>query len=125
MTLLKIICVIVVVAVAAYCFYAAFNGLFPFGGGDGDGFGVVSLIDPKDITEPDSVSEPPLVIEINENRIIYNEDEISFDELEIIIKKYGNDEYGWTIRDVYRADKDTFDKVRGLLANNDIFFAEE
>jgi len=124
---LAIFKVLPVIAVAAlvYCAIAYFNGLFPFGGGDGEGIGV-SLIDPKYVVDHESVSEPPsLVIEIHENRIIYNGEEISLDELEIIIAKYSGDEYGWTILDVYRADKDTFDKVKELLANNNIFFAEE
>ena len=128
----------VAIAAVGYFLFAGLSGLWPFWPGDGDGYGdgdgdgtgtaIVSVVDSDDTehaAEPEPAGDPPsLVIEIHEDKIIYDGEEISLYELEDILKRHESGEHGWTLRDAYRADKDTFDRVRELLADNGIFFAE-
>ena len=132
--------VIIIIVVICYFLYAFFNGLWPFGTGGGEGdsdAGVTdngvteSVIDvvetnvPQDGDNGNDIELPVLIIEISEDRIIYNENEVSLEELETILLTYGNPDDIWEIHDVYRAEKAVFDEVKQLLQKLDIVFREQ
>jgi len=126
-TVLTIIAIIAVIAVVAYGIYAFRNGRFPFGGGTGDGDGAteIPIVTEETIQEPVTVDEPQsLLIEIHENKIIYDEDELLLDELEKILQEFENTNFIWTLQDTYRAEKSVYNDVKELLEKLNIVFRE-
>ena len=134
--------VILAIAVVAYLLYAFVSGLFPFGGmGSGDGTGDASAIivvdEPEVIEELDAADEtvaveeveiaeetPSLVIEISEDRLIFNDEVVTFDELEEILRRYAGTEDIWELHDVFRADRATYERVRELLRMHDVVYRQ-
>ena len=69
--------------------------------------------------------EPPSsLIKIHNDKILYEDEEISLERLEEILLKYKDNEYIWEIRDVFQADKSTFDSVIDILKKLNMIFAE-
>jgi len=66
----------------------------------------------------------PLIIEINENKIIFNEKEISLTDLEQIILEYNKPDSIWELHDIHQATKTIYDEVTDLLKKHDIVFRE-
>ena len=128
--LTKILIVLIIVAViVGGVLLANHFGIWPFGSGfgDGDGDGTVnSPVTDQEDTQEVVVSErpPSLLIEIKEDVIIYDDNEVTLDELEAILKKYEGIDYIWTLQDSYRAYKLTYDNVSELLEKYDIVFRE-
>jgi hypothetical protein len=65
---------------------------------------------------------PPLLIEIEEDRIIYDGKEVSLSELEDILREYENTEYVWELRDTRQAVKRVYDEAAQLLDKYNIPF---
>ena len=123
--LAKIALPIVVVIVAGYLVYAYVTGLFPFSGtGDGDiegGTPAHELIEEEVIV----IDEPPsLIIEISGNQIMYNDEVISLEQLEEVLRRYATVADIWELHDVYRAERATYESVRELLRRHDVVFRE-
>ena len=121
---LAIIIIVVVVLSITHC---GGDGGFPFVGSSGEGEGVVFVFAedsqlPDNVYFPDEI--PITLIEIHEDRIIYDNDEITLDELSVILARFRGTEYTWTLTDAFRADKATFDSVRELLRENYLPVAE-
>jgi len=75
---------------------------------------------------PESLERPPsLMIEIREDRIVYNYEEVSLAALEAVLVEFGNLEDIWILKDAFHADKYTYDKVRALLTELTVLFAEQ
>ena len=131
--LAKIALFAALIVVIGYLAYAFFTGMFPFGGaGHGDGEAeaeapaYIELEEESEIVdEPDIVIEPPPpVIEISEDRIIFNGEEISIEDLEEVLRRYAGLEEVWELHDIYRADRATYEKVRELLRTHDIAYRQ-
>jgi hypothetical protein len=126
----KILIVLIVAAViVGGALLASHFGLWPFGRGSGDGDGdgtVVSPVNNQEDVQEVEVSELPqsLLIEIREESIIYDNAEISLDDLETILQRYEGVDHAWTLQDTYRADKSTYDSVKNLLEKYDMVFRE-
>ena len=107
-------------------------GIWPFGSGvgDGEGDGTVDspITDPEvvpDIQDIEVIERPQsLVIEINEEKIMYNGEEITLDDLEAVLQQFESLEDVWTLEDSYRAEKSVYDNVKDLLVKYDMAFRE-
>ena len=129
--LTKIVLLVAIVAIIAYLIYAFIAGVFPFGGA-GHGEAEVEAPayvaieeEPETAEEPDIVTQPPsLVIEISEDRIIYDGEVISLEDLEEVVRKFAGIEDIWELHDVYRADRATYESVRDLLRTHDVAYRE-
>ena len=129
-----IVCLIIAAVVVGGALLLNHLGVWPFGSGigDGDGDGTVDspLTDPEEAPEVDvqdiEVVERPqsLLIEINEEKIMYNGEEISLDELESVLQQFESLDDIWTLEDSYRADKSIYDEVKDLLVKYDMAFRE-
>ena len=115
------------------CFIAVIIGIVFFAISRGRGSGGNGLI--SDIFEYDEVishdtqeeheeviESPLLIIEIHEDRIYYNNIEVTLYELEEIL--IANSDDTWEVYDAYRAHRTTFEAVTELLTRFDIFFRE-
>lgn len=127
--LVKFALPIAVIVVIGYLVFAFFTGSFPFGTGLGDGDGeaieseYATAQEEPEIEEPDIIEEPPsLIIEISEDRIIYEGEEISIEDLEKILRRYAYIQDIWEIHDVYRADRATYERVRELFRTHDVVY---
>jgi len=65
-----------------------------------------------------------LIIEIIENRIIFNNEDITLTELESIILEYIDSNYVWEIHDTHKASKAVYDDVIDLFNENGVAFRE-
>ena len=122
---------IAVVVVVGYLIYAYIAGAFPFGDtGHGDGEieapAYIEIEEKPEIDdEPDITTQPPsLVIEISEDRIIYNDEVISLEDLEEVLRRYAIYADIWELHDVYRADRATYESVRELLRRHDVVYRQ-
>ena len=129
--LIKFALPVAVVVAIGYLVYAFFAGLFPFGGMEhGDGEAVApeyaTVYEEPEIEEPDIIMEEPpsLIIEISEDRIIYDGEEISIEDLEEVLRRYANTQDIWELHDVYRADRATYERVRELLRTHDVAYRQ-
>ena len=117
----KILLVCFIAAViAGVLFFVNTRGL-----GLGSGNGLISSEEEviSDILEQEETTIPPLLlIEIREDRIYYNDIEVTLSELEAIL--IANLDDIWEIYDAYRAYRITFENVRELLTRLDIVFRE-
>ena len=123
--LIKVALPIAVVVIAGYLVYAYITGLFPFGStGDGDiegGTPAYELIEEEIIV----IEEPPsLIIEVSGDQIIYNDEAISLEQLEEVLRRYATVADIWELHDVYRAERATYESVRELLRRHDVVFRE-
>ena len=130
--LAKIALPVFAVVVIGYLIYAFITGAFPFGA-NGQGQGEVIAPEysqeeeeePKMVEEEPPVEEPPsLIIEISEDRIIYDGEVISLGELEEVLRRYASIADIWELHDVYRAHRATYESVRELLRRHDIAYRE-
>lgn len=148
-----IIIAAITLAILGYLVYAFFAGKFPFGGvgsgGNGNSGSEFSLsqqetsesvnsVVSEDIDEPVIANDivdsdnsavadtpPSLLIEVREDRISYDNKEISIEELEEIFAKYNTDENIWILEDTYHADKSTYSEVLELLNKYGFAFQEK
>jgi len=129
-----IICLVVAAVIVGGALLLNHFGIWPFGSGigDSDGEGTVDspITDPEEAPEIDLedliVVERPqsLVIEINEEKIMYNDEEITLDDLEALLQQFEGLEDIWTLEDSYRAEKAVYDSVKDLLVKYDMAFRE-
>jgi len=124
-----LICLVIAAVIVGAAFALNHFGIWPFGSGIGDGDGEGTVESP--VTDQDEEQEvivterpPSLLIEIRENKVIYDGDEVTLDELETILQKFVDIDEIWTIQDAYRATKSTYDDVKELLVKHDLVFAE-
>ena len=106
------------------CFIAAIiTGVVFFinsrGRGLGDNGLTYSTPEIPEVQEPET---PLLLIEIREDRIYYNNIEVTLDELEEIL--IANPDDIWEIYDAHHADLATFRTVTELLTRLDIVFRD-
>ena len=96
------------------------------GAGAGGNGGIIPVMSvQEDTSETHTPNTPPsILIEVHEDRIMYNEYEISLEELEIVLFQFQNTEDIWELNDAFRANKSTFDDVRTLLRKHNITFVE-
>lgn len=112
-----------IVAAVGYGAFAFLNEMWPFYGGDG---GAIPVLGPLLVDEQIEVEQPPsLVIEIHEDRIVYDGDEISLDELEAILVQFQDIEHVWILQDVFMAEQATWTSVTELLRARNAVFAEQ
>lgn len=124
-----IVCLVIAAIIVGGAFLLGHFGIWPFGSGSGDGDGDGTINSP--ISNPEEsqdiiVTERPqtFLIEIKEDKIIFDNDEVSLNEMENILQKYEALDDAWTLEDSYRADKYIYDEVRALLVKYDIIFRE-
>jgi len=128
---------IIIIIAAILLAIAHFGGFFPFGSGngngDGEGNGDGAVVVTDDYDQPpenedvdvETPAEPQVtLIEIYEDRIIFDGDEVTLDELSTILENSQGSDEAWILRDALRADMATFDDVRELLRTHQIPFAE-
>jgi len=72
-----------------------------------------------------SEGDVPLIIEIIEDRIIFDGDDISIVELEALLISYVEHEYVWEIHDVHQAVKAVYDNVVALFNKHNIAYREK
>ena len=112
------------IAIGGYLLAANHFNIFPFGGtGHGDGEGVIpafQIIDEVDVT----IEPPSFIIEIREDRIIYNNVEVTLDDLDEILRRYANVADTWELHDALHASRAVYEEVRELLRTHDILFRE-
>ena len=112
-----------VVAAIGYGAFAFLNEMWPFSAGEG---GAIPVLGTMFVDEQGDAEQPPsLVIEVHEDRIVYDGDEISLEDLEEILVQFQNVEEIWTLQDVFRADQATWASVRDLLRAHNVVFAEQ
>jgi len=123
--ILKVIVVCAVVAAVGYGIYAAVNGTWPFSMGEGGGTIPVTIPQLQD-DPPVVVAEIPqtLYIRIYEERILYDDAEISMAELEEVLLRYRDNDDTWLLQDAFRASNTVYNDVRELLIRLNISFAE-
>ena len=138
---MKRLAVVLALVVAAYLLIAFFSGLFPFGsmgaGEESENASAIfeadepEVVEELDITDETDVAEEEiaeetlqLVIEISEDRIVFNDEVITYDELEEILRRYASIESTWELHDVFRADRATYERVRELLRTHDIAYRQ-
>ena len=130
-----LICILVAAVIVGGALLLNHFGIWPFGSGIGDGEGDGTVDSP--ITDPDVETDLPdiqdivvverpqsLVIEISEEKIMYDGEEISLDDLEAVMQQFENLEDIWTLEDSYRAEKAIYDSVKDLLVKYDMAFKE-
>ena len=135
--LAKIALLVAVIVVIGYLIYAFIAGVFPFRGAvlgenEGEAPTYIAIEEEPDIDdepdideEPDITIDPPsLVIEISEDRIIFDGEVISLEDLEEVLRRYASDEDIWELHDVYRADRATYESVRELLRTHDVAYRQ-
>ena len=134
----KVALAVAVVVIALYLIYAFFTGTFPFGAGHGENvvdMPAHSIIEEEQeiaeepeaevVDEPETIEElPSLIIEISEDRIIFDGEELSLEDLEEILRRYASAQDIWGLHDVYRADRATYESVRELLRRHDVIYRE-
>ena len=72
-----------------------------------------------------SDGDRPLVIEIIDNRILFDGKDISIVELESLILLYIEHDYIWELHDTHQAVKTVYDDVVELFNKHDIAFREK
>ena len=85
--------------------------------GDNDSF----TFDTQEEQE-ETIVTPLLIIEIREDKIYYDNEEITIDRLEQILITNPNEI--WEVKDAHQADKAVFETVTDLLTRLDIVFRE-
>lgn len=112
-----------VVAAIGYGAFAFLNEVWPFTAGEG---GAIPVIGTMIADEQVDVEQPPsLVIEIHENRIVYDGDEISLEDLDAILVRFQDVDEIWTLQDAFMADQATWASVADLLRAHGVIFAEQ
>lgn len=112
-----------VVAAIGYGAFAFLNEMWPFSAGEG---GAIPVLGTMFADEHADAEQPPsLVIEIYEDRIMYDGEEVSLEDLEAILRQFQEIDEIWTLQDTFRADQATWANVRDLLRAQNVIFAEQ
>jgi len=120
----KVALPVIAVGAVGVLLYLGMTGRWRFGN-DGDAGGLVPVFALQDRQETDDRERPPsLLIGIYENRIYFDDEVISLDELEEILARFQNDSDVWELQDVFRASNAVYNDVRDLLRYNNIRFVE-
>ena len=124
-----VICLVIAAFVVGGAYLLSNFGIWPFGRGRGEGTGdgtVDSPVNNQSEIHDEAVIERPqsFLIEIREDKIVYNGEEVSLNELEIILQQFKDLEEIWILEDSYRADKFIYDEVKNLLERYKIIFKE-
>ena len=111
------------VAAVGYGAFAFLNEIWPFYGGDG---GVIPVLGTMLAEEQAEAEQPPsLVIEIHEDRIVYDGDHISLDDLDAVLVQFQDIDEVWILQDTFMADQATWAIVVDLLRIRNVTFAEQ
>jgi len=110
-----------VVTAIGYGAFAFLSDMWPFNAGEG---GVIPVLGTM-LVDENAQQPPSLVIEIHEDRILYDGNEISLDALEAILIQFEEADEIWTLQDAFMADQATWASVRDLLRARNVVFAEQ
>jgi len=122
----KVALPVIAVGAIGLLIYLGATGRWRFGndGVDG-GLAIPVALALPDIPDVDDRERPrSLLIGIYENRIYFDDEEISLDELGEILAQFQNGEDVWELQDVFRASNAIYNDVRDLLRYKNILFVE-
>jgi len=117
----KVVVPAAVLAVLAVLFGGRFG--LNWGGDWGIGGNSGNNLNGNDAVSSQDSVKPSLIIEVNEDRIIYDGKEVSLDELRSLILERNKSGYIWELQNNH-AVKAPYDQVKALLTECDVIFAE-
>lgn len=102
-----------------------FGGRFGLNWGAGEGTNETSSNDltTNSTASTQAVAKTNLVVEVREDKIIYDGNEVSLDEFRGVLQELDNSKYSWELRNNH-AIKAPYDQVKALFAEYDVAFEE-